>query len=478
MPAWLGSLRFRLTAFYTVLLAVVIVSLAVALSVILERQLEEDLDKRLADTVEQFNQLVERTAPMSIQVPRNLDPFSSGSVFIQWTNTEGESDTSTNLGESRLPIYQIPERRIRLDKPVYSSETIDGVDLRILKSPYYTNDIFSSGDLYGGEIAVATSREPLERTVELLQRLLLYGAIIGIGGAAAGGWLLAGRALRPIDRMTATAAHIATGTDRRVDLSTRLDEPHANDEVSRLARTFNAMLDRLETAFVAQRRFLADASHELRTPLTAIRGNADVLRRQAETWTSVPDKADALAALDDVRREAERMSRLVSDLLLLARSDAPVSTANHLPVRLDTIAAEAVRTAGALANGQHLAFTGAATTVVADPDQLRQLVIILLDNALRHTTADGMIRVSTGLNRAHEPELTVQDNGDGIAPEHLPHIFERFYRADTARARATGGTGLGLAIASVIAGDHNAEISVVSTLGSGSTFRVTFGGKT
>ena len=472
MPAWLGSLRFRLTAFYTVLLAAVIVALAVALSVILERQLEEDLDERLADTVEQFNQLVVRTGPRSIDVP-GLDPFSSGSVFIQWTDVDGMSSTSSNLGTPSLPIYQIPDRR-SLEDPVYNSETIDGVDLRILKAPYYTNDLFSNGELYGGEIAVATSREPLDRTVDLLQRLLLYGATIGIGGAAVGGWLLAGRALRPIDRITATAAHIATGSDRRVDLSTRLEERHANDEVSRLARTFNGMLDRLETAFVAQRRFLADASHELRTPLTAIRGNADVLRRQAETWNGVPDKADALAALDDVRREAERMSRLVSDLLLLARSDAPISAANHVPVRLDTIVAEAVRTAGALANGQQLEFTGSALTVVADPDQLRQLVIILLDNALRHTANDGVIRVSTSLNSARGPELTVQDNGEGIAPEHLPHIFERFYRIDTARARATGGTGLGLAIAKVIAGDHNAEISVKSAPGAGTTFRVTF----
>jgi two-component system OmpR family sensor kinase len=236
------------------------------------------------------------------------------------------------------------------------------------------------------------------------------------------------------------------------------------------------MLDRLEAVFVAQRRFLADASHELRTPLTAIRGNADVLRRQAETWTELPNRADAVAALDDVRREAERMSRLVNDLLLLARFDTPITTSTHIPVRLDSVVAEAVRTAGALAHGQQLEFTGSATTVVADPDQLRQLVIILLDNALRHTAEDGMIRVSTVLNQDREPELTVQDNGEGIAPQHLPHIFERFYRIDTARARATGGTGLGLAIAKVIAGDHNASISVESSPGSGSTFRVTFSG--
>ena len=204
-----------------------------------------------------------------------------------------------------------------------------------------------------------------------------------------GGWLLAGRALRPIDRITATASHIATGGDRRVDLSTRLDEPHANDEISRLGpdlqRDAGPPGDRPSSHSAAS---LLTPLTNYERPSTAIRGNADVLRRQAETWTVVPDKADALAALDDVRREAERMSRLVSELLLLARSDAPVSATNHVPVRLDTIAAEAVRTAGALANGQHLEFTGSATTVVADPDQLRQLVIILLDNALRHTSED------------------------------------------------------------------------------------------
>ncbi len=463
MPAWLGSLRFRLTAFYTVLLAAVIVTLAFSLSFILERQLENDLDDRLYDTVEQFKSQVRRTAPLQIDIPP-LDPYSAGNVFIQFTDYLERTVISNNLEGSTLPSATVSK-----GKPVLRTETVGNVDLRVLTVAYYTED-----DLFGGVLTVATTFDTVERTVDRLQRLLLWGAIVGIGGAMVGGWLLASGALRPIDRITATAATIAMGNERAVNLSARLDEPHANDEVSRLARTFNAMLDRLETAFVAQRRFLADASHELRTPLTAIRGNADVLRRQAESWTILPDREDTIAALDDLRRESARMSRLVADLLLLARADAPETLAPLLPVRLDTIAAEAVRTVEAVATGQSLVMSGDATTVIGDQDRLRQLVIILVDNAVRHTPETGSIRVIVSRDDLRRPTLTVHDDGEGIAPEHLPHIFERFYRVDSARARATGGTGLGLAIARSIASDHDATIEVASVRGQGTTFRVTF----
>jgi len=147
------------------------------------------------------------------------------------------------------------------EKPNFTTEAVDGVELRLLSAPY-----FSSPDgLYGGKTTATTPRASVDRTVDLLQRHLTWGAGVGISGAAIDGWLLAGRAPHPIDRITATAASIATSGDRAVGLSARLDEPDANDEVSRLARTFNAMLDRLEAAFVDQGRFLADAAHELRT---------------------------------------------------------------------------------------------------------------------------------------------------------------------------------------------------------------------
>lgn len=463
LPGWLGSLRFRLTAFYTVLLAAVIIALSVSLSFILERQLEDDLDDRLRGTVDQFEQLVDRTAPRKIDIP-DLEPFSSSAVFIQFTDIYGNTETSVNLQGSRIPTPQLP-----ITKPVFWTETTTGVDLRILSSPYITED-----NLSGGYITIATPRDSVNRTVDLLQRLLLWGALVGISGAVISGWLLAGRALRPINRMTATAASIANSSDRAVNLAARLDEPHANDEVSRLARTFNAMLDRLETAFVAQRRFLADASHELRTPLTALRGNADVLRRQAESWPDRPERDDTIAALDDMRRESARMSRLVSDLLLLARTDAPENQSAFTPVPFGPIATEAVRSIDAITSGRTVTVVGEPAVVLGDADRLRQLVIILVDNAIRHTSQDGHISVSTALDGEGRPTLTVSDDGEGIAPEHVPHIFDRFYRADSARARATGGTGLGLAIARSIVADHDGVLDVESLPAEGSTFRVVF----
>jgi signal transduction histidine kinase len=231
------------------------------------------------------------------------------------------------------------------------------------------------------------------------------------------------------------------------------------------------MLDRLEETFSMQRRFIADASHELRTPLTAIRGNIDVLLRQASSGRI--NGADLDDAMDDLRRESARMSRLIEDLLTLARTDAPPDNmARQTPVRLDSVVEDAIRTASSLTTGQQLRLTRAdPVTIVADRDRLTELLLILLDNAIRHTPADGEILVSLE-STASLARLTIRDTGQGIAEEDLPHIFERFYRAGLARDRASGGTGLGLAIAQSIARLHGGEITVTSELGAGTTFTV------
>jgi signal transduction histidine kinase len=314
----------------------------------------------------------------------------------------------------------------------------------------------------------------LHRTLSSFRRLLVGASLVGIALATVGGWLLAGRALRPVDRITATAAAIATERATPSALAARLDVPASGDEVARLAATFNQMLDRIEQAFAAQRRFIADASHELRTPLTAIRGNIDVLLRQA-TLDEMPARADTLEALADVRREASRMARLLEDLLTLARADAPAADSSlaREPVPLDEVARDALQTARGLATGQHLTLDAPAPVVVlADPDRLQQLVLILLENAIRHTPPDGTIAVTVE-RTGNDARLTVRDTGEGIAPEHLPHIFERFYRADTARDRSRGGTGLGLAIAQAMTRVYGGDIGVVSTPGQGSAFTVT-----
>ena len=308
--------------------------------------------------------------------------------------------------------------------------------------------------------------------------MLIVLSLAGLALAIVGGWLLAGRALRPVDRVTATAAAIAAGDGSAASLATRLTVPASRDEIARLAATFNAMLDRLEASFRAQQRFVADASHELRTPLTAIRGNVEVLARQIAALGSAPSgtprDGDFQAALDDIQRESARMGRLLDELLFLAREDATVIANYRIgSVRLDEVARDAGRTAAALATGQAVdVIAPAPVTVEGDADRLHQLILILLDNGLRHTAPGGRVTVAVTPLAAGSVRLTVDDDGEGIAPEHLPHLFDRFYRADGARGRDTGGTGLGLAIARAIARAHGGEIAVDSRPGDGSHFSI------
>jgi signal transduction histidine kinase len=278
-----------------------------------------------------------------------------------------------------------------------------------------------------------------------------------------------------VDEMTAAATRIATTERTSTSLTTRLVVPHTEDEIARLAATFNAMLDRLQAAFETQRRFIADASHELRTPLTAIRGNVDVVLRQSARSTGDRLPAETLDALEDVRRESERMGRLLGDLLLLARSDAAAAPAGAAaePVRLDLLAQEVVRTARGLATGQYLeVFAPSPVSITGDADRLRQLLLALLENALRHTPSGGQIVVEVAVEPTGMAVVTVTDTGEGIRESDLPHVFERFYRADGARARSTGGTGLGLAIAKAIAEAHGGTIGVTSRPDAGATFAV------
>jgi len=465
------SIRFRLTAWYAILLIGVLVGVGVLLSVLVERNLREDVDQRLVKTGGKILREI-RVRPgyergeFSGYIP-SLDPLASPGQVVQIYDVSGKLLASTGVsGHKQLPAAPLDESEPR---PIFETSRFDSMSVRTIHIPMITE----RDGVFVGSIIVGESLEPLERTVGLLKKLLLF---IGVGGvllAAVGGWVLAGRSLRPVDRITATAAAIAADADSGRSLSTRLDVPDTGDELARLSATFNYMLDRLEQTFSSQRRFIADASHELRTPLTAIRGNLDVLARQATaTGGATSDFAEALA---DLRQESARMSRLIEDLLTLIRTEAvPDDRARRpQPVRLDLVAQDAVRTASSLTQGQQLTVSATRpVTIVGDRDRITQLLLILLDNAIRHTPASGEITVNVEAAGTNA-KLTVRDTGEGIAPEHLPHIFERFYRADRARDRATGGTGLGLSIAQAIARSHGGDISVQSIPGQGSTFTVT-----
>ncbi len=298
-------------------------------------------------------------------------------------------------------------------------------------------------------------------TARFRQTVPLFAALGALVTSTAG-WLLAGRALRPVAAVTETARRIA----RSRNVHHRVDVPVRSDELGVLAATFNEMLGSVEDAYRAQQRFVADASHELRAPLTAIKANLDLLLRRP----NLP-AGDRQEALDEAERETQRLANLVADLLVLARADAGVPLRRQR-VELDRTLLEALRDARHLARGQSINVARMEPVLVeGDPDRLKQLLLILLDNALKYTPSGG--EVTLALRRQEgRAVVTVQDTGVGIAAEDLPHVFERFYRADPARGRDPGGTGLGLPIARSIAKQHGGDVALASQVGQGTTATV------
>ncbi len=294
-------------------------------------------------------------------------------------------------------------------------------------------------------------------------RLMALMAVLGSVVTFLAGWLLARRALRPVAALTQTAGAIAQSRA----FSRRVSHGDEGDELGRLATTFNEMLASLEEAYQAQQRFIAAASHELRAPLTVVQANLELLQQPERRMS----EAEHAKAVSEAHAEALRMGRLVADLLMLARADAGVLLLRQ-PVELDRVLLAVMGEARHLARGQRLEVAAFDPVVVqGDPDRLKQLVLILIDNALKYTAAGG--RVTVSLRRVEgKATIDIADTGIGIAPEDLPRVFERFYRADAARSRDAGGTGLGLPIARWIAEEHGGTLDLASTLGTGTTATV------
>lgn len=313
-------------------------------------------------------------------------------------------------------------------------------------------------------LVAALALGPIDVAVAAFARLRTVMALVGTALSFWVGWVLATRALRPVAAMRETAEVIANSHK----LSRRIKVKAADDELSRLAGTFNQMLRSIEEGYAVQQRFVADASHELRAPPTAILGNLE-LRRRVDRMTAEDQKA----VVEEAYAEATRRSRLVADLLALARADAGIPLERHT-VELDRVLLAVVGEAHDLTQGQALEFTQiepAATS--GNRDRVRQLLLILVDNAIRYTAPTGRVMVS--LRTADgSAVVTVADTGVSIAADTLPHVFERFYRGDRARARDPGGTGLGLPIAQRIAEQYDGTLEATSELGRGTTATVCF----
>ena len=320
--------------------------------------------------------------------------------------------------------------------------------------------------IHGDCIPVISFREA-ERLVnaETLDKLRYYsiGALGVLFVSSLGvGWVVAGRVLAPIGRITSVARDI-----QATDLSRRIQLPGPEDELKQLADTFDAMLARLDAAFAAQRQFVADASHELRNPLAIIRTNVDVALADPD---ASPDELRQTIAT--VKRAGDRMTLLVDDLLALARRQQP--TLEHEPVDLGAAVAEASDDFMVPAETRDIVLDRAiapGVVVTGDREALKRVVANLLDNAVRLAPAGSRIRLATG-SEGNRAWIAVADEGPGISPQDQPHVFDRFWRADKARARADGGTGLGLAIVRQLVESHGGEVRLHSKVGVGSSFVV------
>jgi heavy metal sensor kinase len=287
------------------------------------------------------------------------------------------------------------------------------------------------------------------------------GAAVLAAGLA-GGWVISARILRPVAAISATASAISA-----TNLSERIDAGKVDRELAELAGVLNAMFDRLEAAFERQARFTADASHELRTPLAILRSHAELALSRPRT----PD--EYRETVETCLGATRRMTALVEGLLTLARADAGKLELRRQPVDLRHVVEEGVALFEPLAEGRgvSLAASLAPANVTGDPDRLGQVLTNLLSNAVQYNRPGGAVRVELGVAAA-EAVLSVSDTGCGIPEGDRPHIFERFYRVDKARSRASGGNGLGLAICKSIVEAHGGTIGFETKPGQGSTFWV------
>jgi two-component system OmpR family sensor kinase len=321
----------------------------------------------------------------------------------------------------------------------------------------------------GATLISATPLTDVDATLRrLLAIMLLVTAVILAALAALGLWVVR-IGLRPLEEIGTTAAAIADG-----DLTRRVDRAEPRTEVGRLGLALNAMLAQIESAFEAQaaserrlRRFVADASHELRTPLAAVRAYAELFGRGADRRP-----ADLERAMTGIGRESERMTLLVEDLLLLARLDEgrPLERAQ---VELDEVVAEAVDAAVAVDPGRPVDLEAEPVVVIGDRDRLRQVLDNLLSNVRAHTPTGSPVRVRVGSENGLAV-VEVADSGPGMTSDVAARVFERFYRSDASRSRATGGVGLGLSIVAAVTEAHGGAVSAHATPGEGATFRITF----
>jgi len=453
-------IRWRLTLFNALIIGAILLALGLSLYLLLREALLSGAE----DTVRSRAVAAARALESGEDPLKDddVEQLTADGVFIIVRDARGRVlDRTTDFSTEEEPRDPVWERALASGNPEggtaeLSSQEPDYVYAVPVNPPAGPVRVVEAGKSY----------EPVEATLETFATVLAIGGLLAFLLSVGGAYLLARAALSPVEAVVSSAREMTEG-----DLSRRLPVAHPRDEIGRLATTINGLLARLEAAFARreealsrQRRFAADASHELRTPLTSIAGYAQML----EEW-GLGDPRTTREGVAAIRQESERMQRLVEGLLALTRGDegAPLEIEHH---DLAAVAEEAVQTARSAA-GEKIALSylppEQPVNAPFDRNRIRQVISILLDNALKYTPEGGKVTVTVRETNGWAA-LEVSDMGVGIPEDQLPLIFERFYRAD--KARASSGAGLGLSIARQIAEAHGGRIEVESTPGEGSKF--------
>lgn len=459
------SIRSRLTALYVLLLGVILILFSVVLYFSLAQRLYESIDNSLLASV----RVVAKTALMQ----RGDIPFPGLESFFEQFLGAGDLNKfyriydgygkvgmrSRNIDVSQFPLTHTAYTQAMKGEKTFETTYIGGKHpVRVITLP-----ILKDGKLVN-LIQVGSSLQAIRETLKNLQIFLFTAVPAVLVIAAMVGRFMARRALKPVSKITETAKEIASG----VNLAKRIPVPNVKDEIGQLALTFNSMMDRLEGSFSQMRQFSSDASHELRTPLTVLKGQSETVlskERKLEEYQDV---------LSSNLEEIYYMSKVLDDLFLLSRSDEDQIRIERKEVRLGAVIEEVCRHAEIMADEKDIKIniTGLDGVVIqGDAVRLRQMIWNLVHNGIKYTPSGGEVKISLE-DKGDRACLTIHDTGMGIPEEHLPLIFNRFYRVDKARTRQEGGSGLGLSICKFIVEAHRGTIRVESVPGEGSKFEV------
>ncbi len=448
------SLRARLTLLYSSLVGGILLVFGFVIYQLVSLNLINQIDDLLAQTANDLVGNTRLTAGGELNLEFAPDLELATNVYVQlWERNilRFASASVSHLRDPLAPLDRMPA------EPVYRTTNVGESHLRVLSVP------LSVGNRLIGALQVGASLAIVEATQKTLLTILIVGTLLAMGLSALAVSLTTLQALASLEKVTNVALQIT----RADDLSRRIPyQGPPDDEIGQLIRAFNQTLSRLEGLFNTQRRFVADVGHELRTPLTVIKGNANLLRRMG----CADDEA-----LASIESEVDRLTRMIGDLLLLARVESDKLPLNQGVVELDTLVLDVLQQTRVLAQDKLELQLGEIDQILVcgDRDRLQQVVLNLVENAIKYTPVRGHVQVS--LEKVDDQaSLTVADTGPGIPPEDLPHIFERFYRAEKARTRSKDGKGfgLGLSIAYWIIRHHGGEIEVESQVGQGTTFTV------